>query len=182
MPYFITDQSDDCDGWATVKEDGEVIGCHETKEAAIDQMIAVSLAEEIEPGGELPSDRVVQPEEPSEERVLVDVPDYVQAAAAKGLTYYEQGLAGDGLQAETVEEARQLRAGRVQDEKVTRLRAWVLRHRGDWEGVARNSDASDPDFPGPGAVAAYLWGRSASYNGRTECSPHLKTKPGRPLT
>tara|TARA_R110000868_G_scaffold19706_4_gene84569 strand:+ start:3562 stop:4851 length:1290 start_codon:yes stop_codon:yes gene_type:complete len=168
MPYFITDQSDDCDGWATVKEDGEVIGCHETKEAAIDQMIAVSLAEEIEPGGELPSDRVVQPEEPSEERVLVDVPDYVQAAAAKGLTYYEQGLAGDGLQAETVEEARQLRAGRVQDEKVTRLRAWVLRHRGDWEGVARNSDASDPDFPGPGAVAAYLWGVDPTNENGTE--------------
>jgi len=168
MPYFITDQSDDCDGWATVKEDGEVIGCHETKEAAIDQMIAVSLAEEIEPGGELPSDRVVQPEEPSEERVLVDVPDYVQAAAAKGLTYYEQGLAGDGLQAETVEEARQLRAGRVQDEKITRLRAWVLRHRGDWEGVARNSDASDEDFPGPGAVAAYLWGVDPTNENGTE--------------
>jgi HK97 family phage prohead protease len=168
MPYFITDQSDDCDGWATVKEDGEVIGCHETKEAAIDQMIAVSLAEEIEPGGEVPSDRVVQPEEPSEERVLVDVPDYVQAAAAKGLTYYEQGLAGDGLQAETVEEARQLRAGRVQDEKITRLRAWVLRHRGDWEGVARNSDASDEDFPGPGAVAAYLWGVDPTNENGTE--------------
>ena len=26
MPYFITDQSPDCAGWATVKEDGEVIG------------------------------------------------------------------------------------------------------------------------------------------------------------
>jgi HK97 family phage prohead protease len=52
MPYFITDSSPDCSGWATIKEDGEVIGCHTTKQQAIDQMVAISLAEEIEPGGE----------------------------------------------------------------------------------------------------------------------------------
>ncbi len=52
MPYFITDSAADCAGWATIKEDGEVIGCHTTKQDAIDQMIAVSIAEDIEPGGE----------------------------------------------------------------------------------------------------------------------------------
>jgi HK97 family phage prohead protease len=52
MPYFITDSSPDCSGWATIKEDGEVIGCHQTKQDAIDQMVAISLAEEIEIGGE----------------------------------------------------------------------------------------------------------------------------------
>jgi len=52
MPYFITDSSPDCSGWATIKEDGEVLGCHTTKQQAIDQMVAISLAEEIEPGGE----------------------------------------------------------------------------------------------------------------------------------
>jgi HK97 family phage prohead protease len=52
MPYFITDSSPDCSGWATIKEDGEVMGCHTTKQDAIDQMIAISIAEEIEPGGE----------------------------------------------------------------------------------------------------------------------------------
>jgi uncharacterized protein len=52
MPYFITDKSPDCSGWATIKEDGEVIGCHETKEDAIAQMVAVSIAEDMEPGGE----------------------------------------------------------------------------------------------------------------------------------
>ena len=52
MPYFITDTSPDCDGWATIKDDGEVIGCHDTKQAAIDQMVAVSIAEGMEPGGE----------------------------------------------------------------------------------------------------------------------------------
>ena len=52
MPYFITDKADGCSGWATIKEDGEVMGCHTTKQAAIDQMIAISLAEDMTPGGE----------------------------------------------------------------------------------------------------------------------------------
>lgn len=52
MPYFITDKSPDCSGWATIKEDGEVIGCHQTKQDAIDQMVAVSIAEDMAPGGE----------------------------------------------------------------------------------------------------------------------------------
>lgn len=52
MPYFISDKNPDCNGWAVEKEDGEVIGCHSTKMEAIGQMVAVSIAEKIEPGGE----------------------------------------------------------------------------------------------------------------------------------
>ena len=52
MPYFISDSNPDCSGWAVEKEDGEVIGCHTSKQAAIDQMVAVSIAEDMEPGGE----------------------------------------------------------------------------------------------------------------------------------
>ena len=52
MPYFITESAPGCEGWATVKADGEIIGCHQTKQNAIDQMVAVSVAEGIEPGGE----------------------------------------------------------------------------------------------------------------------------------
>jgi hypothetical protein len=36
MPYFITDQAADCAGWATVKDDGEVMGCH-TSQAGRDR-------------------------------------------------------------------------------------------------------------------------------------------------
>jgi len=52
MPYFITDKAESCSGWATIKDDGEVIGCHTTKQAAIDQMVAVSISEDMEVGGE----------------------------------------------------------------------------------------------------------------------------------
>ena len=51
MPYFITDQSSDCTFWAVVKEDGEVVACHDTKESATQQMVAISLSEGLEPGG-----------------------------------------------------------------------------------------------------------------------------------
>lgn len=52
MPYYISDQNPNCSGWAVEKEDGEVIGCHTTKDRAIAQMVAVSLAENIVVGGE----------------------------------------------------------------------------------------------------------------------------------
>ncbi len=51
MPYFITDQSPECEAWAVVKEDGELMACHPNKQSAIDQMVAISLSEGIEPGG-----------------------------------------------------------------------------------------------------------------------------------
>ena len=57
MPYFITDTNPDCSGWAVEKEDGEVMGCHQTKEEATDQMVAISLSEGIEPGGERSENR-----------------------------------------------------------------------------------------------------------------------------
>ena len=56
MPYFITDRHPDCDSWAMVKEDGELIFCHPNREAATNQMIAVSLEEDLEPGGEYEGD------------------------------------------------------------------------------------------------------------------------------
>ena len=53
MPYYITDKKEGCSGWAVVKQNMEQLGCHETKDRAIKQMVALSVAEGIEPGGEL---------------------------------------------------------------------------------------------------------------------------------
>jgi uncharacterized protein len=52
LPYYITNKSADCPAWAVVKEDGELLACHDTKQSAIDQAIAVSLSEETEFLGE----------------------------------------------------------------------------------------------------------------------------------
>ena len=225
MPYFITDKAEDCAGWATVKEDGEVIGCHTTKQDAIDQMVAVSIAEDMEPGGEralpdnyrpalssdVPEGRACgnchyynedmiqedgkelkaycmkwdayvlggwycnawESEEHEEEEVLddteedvmedevrqvsLDVPVYIRSAARKGLDYYGQGLAGDGLVDRTVREARDMARGEVTEDKVIRTNAWGARHLVDLD-APKNSDPDDKEFPGAGAVAFYLWG------------------------
>ncbi len=56
MPYFVTDKQTDCPAWATVKEEANgnfvTVACHETKQQAIDQMVAISIGEGIVPGGE----------------------------------------------------------------------------------------------------------------------------------
>ncbi len=93
-----------------------------------------------------------------EERAVYEVPDYIRNAAARGLSFVEDGRAGEGLQPQTIAEARELAAGRADTDKVIRMAAWIRRHRGDWEGVPQNQDQDNEDFPGPGAVAGFLWG------------------------
>ena len=273
MPYFITDKSPDCSGWATVKEDGEVLGCHQNKQDAVDHMVAVSLAEDMAPGGERNSDadeviivdidgtliaggsgiqknvdyvnslypdyyiyivtgrpesdqektmqeladagvqfndiqfnedmsiptaeykkqtaadileenrvklaidndaaarrayaslgiatkdpKTIKADEvPSIRQVSLDVPEYIRAAARKGLDYYGQGLAGDGLVDRTVREARDMARGDISEDKVIRTNAWGARHLVDLD-APKNSNPDDKEFPGAGAVAFYLWG------------------------
>jgi len=57
MPYYISEQQSDCDGYATVKQEADdsytTIGCHKTKQDAINQMVAISISEGLEPGGEV---------------------------------------------------------------------------------------------------------------------------------
>ena len=86
-----------------------------------------------------------------------DLPDYIRANARKGLDYYGKGLAGDGVTDKTVREARDLAAGRVSEDKVVRSAAWGARHMVDLDAV-QNSNPNNEQFPGPGAVAFYLWG------------------------
>jgi uncharacterized protein len=52
MPYYITETNPDCPNWAVEKEDGELIGCHDSKESAIDQAVAISIDEDTEFVGE----------------------------------------------------------------------------------------------------------------------------------
>lgn len=222
MPYFISDTEPDCSGWATVKldEGGEpiTIHCHATKQEAIDQMVAISLKEGLEPGGEralpdnyrpaladnVPEGRAcgncyfydesnvegdkawcerwddyvdggyycnawradevddndqedTEDDTDDERQVNLDLPEYIRTAAARGLEYYADGLAGDGVVARTIREARLLADGQVSEDKVIRASAWAARHLVDLDA----EDNRDPDadgFPGAGAVAFYLWG------------------------
>jgi HK97 family phage prohead protease len=209
MPYFISDTTD-CPEWAVVKEDNSVVACHDSKQSAIDQMIALSLAEEIEPGGELrelpdnyrpalaedvPEGRACGNcfffdesrvnaegdkawcerwdefvdggyycnawESNDEERAInQEAPAYMRAAARRGLEYYEEGLAGDGVTPKTIREAREMAEGRVSDDKWVRIAAWIARHLVDLDSPDANPDSDN--YPSAGVVAHLLWGSGPS--------------------
>jgi HK97 family phage prohead protease len=211
-PYFISETTD-CPGWAVVKEDNSVVSCQDSKDDAIAQMVALSLAENLEPGGELASTRELPdnyrpalaedvPEgracgncffyneervneagdkawcerwddfvdggfycnawEPDQEERDIDqeAPAYMRAAARRGLEYYEEGLAGDGVTAGTIREAREMAEGRVSDDKWIRIAAWIARHLVDLDSPDANPDLDN--YPSAGVVAHLLWGSGPS--------------------
>jgi HK97 family phage prohead protease len=298
VPYYITDKSADCPAWSVIKESGEVLACHDTKESAIEQAIAVSIAEETEFVGERAAvgelkigdwvtwnlrnpkvlalvvliegelaglevyeledevyhstsrlmimnvfklQRIQMPErisaevEDAEEEELEDegeanLPDnyrpalapdvpegracgncfffnearlndngdkawcerwdafvdggnycnawepaeqeteardvnltppaYMRAAARRGLEYYAEGLAGDGLVDRTVREARAMAEGNVTADKWVRIAAWIARHLGDLDSPDANP--SSENYPSAGVVAHLLWGSGPS--------------------
>jgi len=77
MPYFISDEIEDCTFWAVVKEDGEIIACHDTKQSAVDQMVALSLSEGLEPGGTYSRSQRAAPDE-------LEVGDFVRWDSSGG--------------------------------------------------------------------------------------------------
>ena len=245
MPYYITQTNPDCPNWAVEKEDGELIGCHDSKESAIDQAVAISIDENTEFVGEraaigslaiddyvswapldprvaaqivmvegqlavvrlfeyedgifeatdklmvinvfqlekIPTPKMIAYEveeidEPMAEpdaEIIDDSPDddldnmrainqeapaYMRAAARRGLEYYEEGLAGDGVTPGTIREAREMAEGRVSDDKWIRIAAWIARHLVDLDSPDANPDSDN--YPSAGVVAHLLWGSGPS--------------------
>ena len=148
MPYFITDSAEGCDGWATVKEDGEIIGCHTSKQGAIDQMIAVSLAEDIEPGGE----RFV--------RAPIDPDGYeptsgMKAEAQRGLDWRSEF--GRGGTEVGIARARDIVNGRrLSFDTVQRMVSYFARHEVDKQ--ADGFSPGEEGYPSNGRIAWALWG------------------------
>lgn len=83
-------------------------------------------------------------------------PNWLSANAARGLAWYREGKAGDGIVERTVREARLMAAGTVSEDKAVRMAAWFARHMVDLDAPAANPD--HPDYPSPGVVAHALWG------------------------
>jgi len=298
VPYYITDKSDECSAWAVIKDDGEVLGCHDTKESAIEQAVAISIDTDEPFEGEraavgslavgdyvswapkdprvlsqvvmvdeqiavvqifeqelgvftatdklmvinvLKLEKVPAPQllafevedEPSddledqedeleanlpdnyrpalaedvpegracgncfffdesrvnedgdkawcerwdafvdagyycnawesnnEERAInQDAPAYMRAAARRGLEYYAEGLAGDGVTPKTIREARLMAEGTVSDDKWSRVAAWISRHLVDLDSPDANPDSDN--YPSAGVVAHLLWGSGPS--------------------
>jgi len=158
MPYFVSDKQADCSGWATVKEESDgsytTLACHDTKQDAIDQMVAVSIAEDMEPGGEVRA-------------VDLSVPAFIRENAQRGLDYLKEGFGGDGLTEGTKREAREMAAGRVSENKVRKMAPWFARHQVDGQ-APKNNDPSDSQYPGAGLVAWLLWGGDSNFSDRAQ--------------
>jgi HK97 family phage prohead protease len=160
MPYFISDKQSDCAGWAAVKEEADgtytTIGCHENKQDAIDQMVAISIAEDMQPGGEV-----------NKRAVDLSVPAFIRANAKRGLAYLAEGYGGDGLTEGTKQAAREMAAGNISENKIRKMAPWFARHKVDGQ-APKNSNPSDPEYPGAGLVAWLLWGGDADFSDRAQ--------------
>jgi hypothetical protein len=200
MPYGISANQPDCSNWAAVKIEADgsatTLACYETKQDAIDRMVAQSLDEGIEPAGEVGqrkmdkrNDELVafidsaimilmqakssyeseeiededemegEPEEMPEEseRRAIDLsaPAFMRASAKRGLALHAEGLSGDGLMPQTVEDARKMAAGQVTEAKWRKIRPWIARHIDDLDAVQGDEITA-------GLVAMLLWGGGAS--------------------
>jgi len=150
MPYYITNENPDCNGWAVEKDDGEVIGCHRTRQEAIDQMVAVSIEEDIEPGGERAAG--AKNNLPTNARM--------RRAAAEGLRLREEyGRGGTSVGAGT---ARRIVDNRVDLDLAVKMRAYFARHEVDRAapGFRRGSE----EWPSNGFIAWQLWGGDAGWD------------------
>jgi HK97 family phage prohead protease len=153
MPYGISSNQSDCENWAVVKEESDgsytTLKCHDNKQDAIDQMVAISISEDMEPLGEV--------------RQVGNVPSFIRKNAQRGLDYLAEGFGGDGLTDATKREAREMAAGRISENKVRKMAPWFARHKADGQ-APKNSNPSDPQYPGPGLVAWLLWGGNANFD------------------
>jgi HK97 family phage prohead protease len=79
MPYGISQNQPDCSRWAAVvrREDGsfETLACYDTKQDAIDRMVAQSLAEGLQSLGEVGERQIYEMEEPETEEPEMEEPE-----------------------------------------------------------------------------------------------------------
>jgi hypothetical protein len=99
-------------------------------------------------------------EEYDERAINQSPPSFMRAAARRGLAFYSDGLAGDGLTDKTVREARLMADGQVSDDKWIRIAAWIARHMPDLDAPA--ASPSNENYPSAGVVAHFLWGSGAT--------------------
>ncbi len=144
MPYYISNDNPGCNGWAVEKDNGEVVGCHRTRRDAIDQMVAVSLAEGLEPGGE----------RNAKAGSAGDVTESMRDEAQQGLDWREEyGRGGTAVGAGT---ARRIVANDVSLELAVKMRAYFARHEVDQEAPGWNR--GEDGYPSAGLIAWKLWG------------------------
>lgn len=162
MPFGISQSQDDCNGWATVKQEADgsfvTVACHQTKQDAVDQMLAISFNEDIEPLGQVDK-ASIDDDEPDDINVEIELretsliaPAFMATSARRGLKLHEEGHSGDGLMPATVRDARRMANNEpLSEDKWRRIAPWIARHIVDL-------DAIEGDEITAGLVSMLLWG------------------------
>jgi HK97 family phage prohead protease len=101
----------------------------------------------------------------------------MRAAARRGLEYYKDGLAGDGVTDATIREARAMANGNVTADKWVRIAAWIARHLVDLDAPA--ADPSNDGYPSAGVVAHLLWGSGPSKDAARRAMEYAEGVVGR---
>jgi len=137
-------ETDECaDGQIAVikDEDESVEGCHDTEEDADAQLAALNASEEKEVAG-----------------VDTTPPDYMQEAAQTGLGQVDDGMGGEGLERQTVEEARQIANGEaLTRNKIEKGDAFYGRNQDQYCPLSEASDAQRTSMNLWGGCDAGSW-------------------------
>jgi HK97 family phage prohead protease len=136
-----------------VKEEADgsftTIGCHESKQDAVDQMVAVSLSEDMDPLGDVGRSIRQDSFEPT---------DAMKEEAQRGLDWRQEF--GRGGTAVGVARARDIVNGRpLSLDTIQRMASYFARHEIDKQGQGWSAD--EDGFPSAGRIAWALWGGDA---------------------
>jgi len=88
-------------------------------------------------------------------QIDLSAPAFMRASAKRGVALHEQGLSGDGLVPQTVEDARKMAAGQITEAKWRKIGPWIARHIDDLDAVQGDEITA-------GLVAMLLWGGGSS--------------------
>lgn len=142
MPYTVTNNHPDCDGWALVKDStNEVVGCHKTQAQAEDQLTAINISEfgENRAEGYAPNDGM-------------------KSEAQKGLDWRDEF--GRGGTEVGIARARDIVNGRnLSLDTVNRMVSFFARHEVDKK--AEGFSPGEQGYPSNGRIAWALWGGDA---------------------
>lgn len=124
---------------------------------AIDMAVSILMQakSEYEYQDEMEGEPEEIPEESERRAIDLSAPAFMRASAKRGLALHEEGLSGDGLQPQTVADARKMASGQITEAKWRKIGAWIARHKDDL-------DAVQGDEITPGLVAMLLWGGGSS--------------------
>lgn len=139
MPWEIERDHPECEGFAVVKDNGELVGCHRLESQALDQLAALNIATE----GEYDRQESYTPTD-----AMVD-------EAERGLAWREEfGRGGTEI---GVARARDIVNRRnLSRDTIARMVSYFARHEIDKEGTGWSP--GEDGYPSAGRIAWALWG------------------------